>query len=66
MRFQFWMPTCFPELICSRYDPAEFYSHSSALLHLFISSNTNISSTMAFPPLGNSDHVVVLVSIDSP
>ena len=37
-----------------------------ALLDLFISSNTSICSTMAFSPLGNSDHVVVSVSIDFP
>ena len=41
-------------------------SHSLALLDLFISSDTSICSTMAFPALGNSDHVVVLVSIDFP
>ena len=34
-------------------------SHSPALLDLLISSDASISSTMAFPPLGNSDHVVV-------
>ena len=28
--------------------------------------DTNICSTMAFPPLGNSDHVVVSISIDFP
>ena len=39
-------------------------SHSS-LLDLFLSSDASISSTMAFPPLGNSDHVVS-VSIDFP
>ena len=38
-------------------------SHSSALLDLFISSDASICSTMAFPPLGNSDHVVLPVSI---
>ena len=38
-------------------------SHSPALLDLFI-SDTSICSAMAFPPLGNSDHVVVSVSID--
>ena len=37
-----------------------------ALLDLFISSNTSICSAMAFSPLGNSDHVVVSVSIDFP
>ena len=40
-------------------------SHSPALLDLFISSVASICSTMAFPPLGNSD-VVVSVSIDFP
>ena len=40
-------------------------SHSPALLDLFISSNASICSTMAFPPLGNSDHAVLTVSIDS-
>ena len=41
-------------------------SHSPALTHLFISSDANICSTMVFPPLGNSDHVAVSVSIDFP
>ena len=40
-------------------------SHSPALLNLFFSSNASICSTMAFPPLGNSGHVVS-VSIDLP
>ena len=40
-------------------------SHSTALLDLFISFDASICSTMAFPPLGNSDHVVS-VSIDFP
>ena len=39
-------------------------SHSTALLDLFLSSDASICSTMAFPTLGNSDHVVVSVSID--
>ena len=39
-------------------------SHSPALLDLFISSGAIICSTIAFPPLQNSDHVVVSVSID--
>ena len=39
-------------------------SPSPALLDLFLSSDASICSTMAFPPLGNSDHVVVSVSID--
>ena len=41
-------------------------SHSPALLDLFLSSDASICSTMAYPPLGNSDHVVVSVSIDFP
>ena len=44
----------------------DFNSYSPALLDLFLSSDANICSTMASPPLGNSDHVVVLVSIDFP
>ena len=50
----------FPTRIC------DCDSHSPALLDLFISSDASICSTMAFPPLGNSDHVVVSVSIDFP
>ena len=34
-------------------------SHSLALLNLFFSSDASVCSTNAFPPLGNSDHVVV-------
>ena len=41
-------------------------SHSLALLDLFLFSDASICPTMAFPPLGNSDHVVVSVSIDFP
>ena len=41
-------------------------SHSPALLDLFISSDASICSTMALPPLGNSEHVIVSVSIDFP
>ena len=41
-------------------------SHSPALLDFFLSSGASIYSTMAFPPLGNSDHVVASVSIDFP
>ena len=50
VNFPTWIPDC--------------DSHSPALLDLFISSDASICSTMAFPPLGNSDHVVVSVSID--
>ena len=41
-------------------------SHNPGLLDLFLTSDASICSTMAFPPLGNSDHLVVSVSIDFP
>ena len=40
-------------------------SHSPAYLNSFLSCGASICSTMAFPPLTNSDHVVS-VSIDFP
>ena len=49
-----WLPTQIPNC----------HSHSPALLDFFLSFGANICSTMAVPPLGNSDHVVVSVSID--
>ena len=39
-------------------------SQSSTVLDLFLFSDASICSTMAFTPLGNSDNVVVSVSID--
>ena len=44
----------------------DYDSHSPALLDFFLSSDASICSTMASPPLRNSDHVVVSVSIDFP
>ena len=44
----------------------DYDSHSPALLDLFVSSDASICSTMVSPSLGNSDHLVVLVSIDFP
>ena len=41
-------------------------SHSPAFLDLFPSSDASICSTIAFPPLGNPDHVIVSASIDFP
>ena len=41
-------------------------SHNPALLDLFFYSDASICSRMALPTLGNSDHVVVSVSIDFP
>ena len=52
VNFPTWIPDC--------------DSHGPALLDLFLTSDASICSTMAFPPLGNSDHVVVSVSIDFP
>ena len=39
-------------------------SHSPALLDVFLSSDASICSTIAFPTLVDSDHVLVSVSID--
>ena len=52
VNFSTWIPDC--------------DSHSPALLDFFLSSDVDICSTMAFPPLGNSDRVVVSVSVDFP
>ena len=41
-------------------------SHSPTRLDLFIFSGASISSTITFPPLRNSDHVIVSISIESP
>ena len=41
-------------------------SHSPTLFDLYLSSDASICSTMAAPPLGNSDHVVASVSINFP
>ena len=41
-------------------------SDSPALLDLFLTSDASICSRKAFLPLGNSDHVVISVSIDFP
>ena len=43
------VPTRIPDCDC----------HSPALLDLFLSCDGGVSSAMTFPPLGNSDHVVV-------
>ena len=38
----------------------DYDSDCPALLELFLSSDVSICSTMAFPPLGNSDHIMLL------
>ena len=47
-----------PEIwqVCTRIPACD--SHSPTLLDLFLSSDASICSKMAFPLLGNSDHVV--------
>ena len=52
VNFPTWIPDC--------------DSHSPALLDLLLSSDASICSTMAFLPLGNSDDIVVSVSINFP
>ena len=52
VNFPTWIPDC--------------DSHSPALFDFFLSPVASICSTMAFPPLGKSDHVVASVSIDFP
>ena len=47
-------------------DSDQTVSDFPVLVDLFIFSDASICSTMAFPPLGNSDHVVVSVSTDFP
>ena len=41
-------------------------THSPALLDLFLSSDARIYSTLTFPSLGNSNHVVVSVFNEFP
>ena len=50
VNFPIWIPDC--------------DSHSLAVLDLFVSSGTRICSTMALPPLGSSDHVVLDYVLD--
>ena len=52
LNFPSWIPDC--------------DVHSSAHLDLFLSSHPSICSTMAFHPLGSTDHVFLSVSIDFP
>ena len=52
VNFPTWIPHC--------------DSDSPAVLDLFISFDASIYFKMAFPPLENSDHNVVSVSIDYP
>ena len=52
VNFPTWIPNC--------------DSHAPALLDLFLTSDANICSTMAFPLLGSFDNVVISVSIDFP
>ena len=47
-------------------EAADSDSQSLALLDLCLPYDASICSAVAFPPLGNSDHVIVSVSIDFP
>ena len=49
-------PTKIPDCDC----------HSPTLLDFFLSSDASICCKIVFPPLGNSDHVIISVSIDFP
>ena len=63
LRYNFYLkqPNSDGSLSCS--DP-RLHSQSLALLDFFVSSDASISSTMAFPTLGNSDHLLVSIFID--
>ena len=61
----FLSQTTFAEIVMFPTQIRDCDSHSPALLNLFLYSNASICSTIAFPPLGNSDHFVP-VSIDFP
>ena len=52
VNFATWIPDC--------------GSHSPGSLNFLLSSEASIYSTMTFPPLENSDHVAVSVSINFP
>ena len=58
------MLTCLVLMVNFSTQISDCDSHSPVVLDLFISSDASICSRMAFRPLGNSDHVVVSVSID--
>ena len=55
-----------PGELCHNFSQMTLCRWLTFFLGLFLSSDTSICSTMAFPPLENSDHVVVSVSIDFP
>ena len=44
---------------------SECVSRGPTLLDFFLSSDTSNCSTMVLSPLGNSDHIIASVSIDS-
>ena len=61
---------CLSQMTLLRWLPFQLRSQSVILVVLlfwiYLFLDASICSTMAFPPLGNSDHVVVSVSIDFP
>ena len=62
----FYLKWLYSDSQLSYSNPRLWVSYSHALLDLFISSDASICSTIAFPPLGNSDDVVVPGSLDFP
>ena len=64
--FNFFISNDLTQMVNFATQITDFDSHSPALLDLFVSFDTSICSTMAFPLLKNSDHVFVSVSIDFP
>ena len=63
----FWAPIAVDHYhFGSGCEAADSDSQSLALLDLCLPYDASICSAVAFPPLGNSDHVIVSVSIDFP
>ena len=62
--YNFWISNDFTQVVNFPTGITDCNSYSPALLNLFISSDARIFSTMAFPPLGNSDDVAVSVYIN--
>ena len=64
LSYNFSISNDLPQIVNFPMPIPDWDAHSPALLDLFLSSDTSICSTMAFTPLGNSDHNLVSVSID--
>ena len=64
--YNFSIPNDFTQIVNLPTRIPGYDFHSPALWDFFLSSDPSICSTMAFPLLGNCDHVVVSLSIDFP